>query len=359
MTAKATSKPVAPKLIVGAAQAADLATLKVLIANGGDINASYRNYRGLHALIQTRPHADAAAPSAKQIACFKWMLKHGADPELLGAWPASRAILVAAFMGAREYVEVLAEAGARVDVWVSAALGDAAAVRRALKKDPSLATARDSGNLTVLQCAAASRMWRGQPKLKRRLLEIAAMALHGGADPHAATRSWDADVDAVYFAASSHHTALFELLLDRGADATRALTPALWNGGKDFAALGAAAVARGADVNRADAGGRPLINDLIRWGQFAPALWLLAHGADPNRTQPDGLRDADGKLLDSAGWTALHQAASRGNAKMVEALIAAGADIARRDQAGRTPLDIARTAPLKALLRKARGIIHP
>ena len=30
----------------------------------------------------------------------------------------------------------------------------------------------------------------------------------------------------------------------------------------------------------------------------------------------------------------------------------------RRDAAGRTPLDIARVAPLKTLLKKARGIMH-
>lgn len=358
MPPKKATATVAAKLIVGAAQAADLPTLKALVAAGGDINASYRHYRALHALIQTKPHAEATAPSAAQVACFKWMLKHGADPEQLGAWPASRAVLVAAFMGARVYVDALLEAGARVDVFVSAALGDATAVRRTLKNDATLARARDVGELTILQCAAASRMWRHEPKLKPKLIEIATMALDAGADPHAATRSWDADVDAVYFAASSHHVAMFELLLTRGADATRALTPALWNGGKDFAPLADAALAHGADVNRAHAEGRPLLNDLIRWGQFAPAMWLVEHGADPNRAQPDGLRDSDNQLLDSAGWTALHQAASRGNVRMVEALMAAGADPSRTDRAGRTAYDIARTAPLKSLFRKARGIIH-
>jgi ankyrin repeat protein len=95
-----------------------------------------------------------------------------------------------------------------------------------------------------------------------------------------------------------------------------------------------------------------LLNDLIRWGQFTPARWLLAHGADPNRAQDTNVTDADGRLTDSGGWTALHQAASRGNVRMVDALLKAGADPARRDAAGRTPFDIAAAQPIKKLLRR-------
>lgn len=352
------ARTVAPKLILQAAQAADIGGLKKLVAGGGDLNASYRQYRALHALIQTKPHAEATAPSAAQLKCFRWLLAHGADPEAIGAWPETRAILVAAFWGSREYVDILLDHGVRVDAFVAAAVGDARAVRRALSRDAALATARDVGGITMLQCAAASRMWRHDGAVGPRLREIAAMLLDAGAEPHAPTRSWGHDVDAPYFAASSRHVELFALLLARGADATRALTPALWNGGDAFEALGAAALARGADVNRAMAAGRPLLNDLIRWGQFGPARWLLAQGADPNRAQADDLRDADGKPSPTASWTALHHAASRGNAKMVETLLAAGADPSRRDRDGRTPLDIARAAPLKALIKKARGIMH-
>lgn len=39
------------------------------------------------------------------------MLSHGADPEQLGAWPASRAILTAAFAGELAYVKALRQAG--------------------------------------------------------------------------------------------------------------------------------------------------------------------------------------------------------------------------------------------------------
>lgn len=331
----------AAKLVVGAAAKADLDALRSLHKRGADLNAQYRGYRALHALIQTKPHADATAPSANQLKTFSWLLAHGADPQLPGAWPPARAILVAAFMGTREYVDLLIRHGFRIDAFVSAALGDAAAVKRAIGRDPSVATGRDLHGLTLLQCAAASRMGWQDKKLRRRLLLIAELALDAGADPHAATKSSTHDVDAVYFAASSHQLHVFRLLLDRGADATRALTNALWNGGNESAALADAALAHGADVNRAEADGRPLMNGLIRWGQFGPARWLLAHGADPNRSQ-----GIDG--TPTAGWTALHQAASRGNAKVVEDLLAAGADRFRTDAAGRTPRDIVKA---KAVLQ--------
>src|SRR5262245_66523622 len=102
--------------MLAAAQKADLAALKVLVGRGGDVNARHRNYRPLHALIQSRPH-DAAPGTVdrKRRACLAWLLEHGADPDALGAWPSARAILVAAFGGAAEHVERLREAGARID----------------------------------------------------------------------------------------------------------------------------------------------------------------------------------------------------------------------------------------------------
>jgi ankyrin repeat protein len=83
-------------------------------------------------------------------------------------------------------------------------------------------------------------------------------------------------------------------------------------------------------------------------GQFRQANWLLKHGADPNRR-------AEGN-----GWTAVHQAASRGNVNMLKAVLAAGGDASARDAEGLTPRDVARnTATAKpevlALLPRGRG----
>jgi ankyrin repeat protein len=103
------------------------------------------------------------------------------------------------------------------------------------------------------------------------------------------------------------------------------LPATLWRDGFEFADL---AVRRGAKIDQAVDGGKPLLNELIRWGQIKPALWLLDHGASPD-------------LPDAQGWTAVHQAASRGNERMMEAVLAAGGDPARKDAQGLTPLAIA------------------
>jgi hypothetical protein len=62
-------------------------------------------------------------------------------------------------------------------------------------------------------------------------------------------------------------------------DATDALTPAIWNGNDELAEL---AMSHGADPSRAVAESQPLLNNLVRWGQFRKAFWLLTRGASPN-----------------------------------------------------------------------------
>lgn len=66
--------------LVAAAGEADVGALKVLVGRGGDVNASWRNYRPLHALLQENAHA--AAPGRvepKRVTYLKWLLAHRAD----------------------------------------------------------------------------------------------------------------------------------------------------------------------------------------------------------------------------------------------------------------------------------------
>ncbi len=327
------------QLVVDAAGRADRRALEVLVEHGADVNASWRNYRPLHALLQGEPLAGAQAPTPERLACLDWLLAHSADPEQLGAWPSMRALLVAAFGGEQAYVDRLKEGGARVDGWVKAALGDVAAVRRELARDESFARARDEGGLTALQCCAGSRMGTGDARRRKRLREVATLLLDHGADPDAKVRSWSEEVDVCYFAIGADHLELFDLLLKHGANATAALPSALFRKGElaTFVAFAELALRHGAEPDRAMAGDRPLLNELVRWGQFTSALWLLDHGADPN-------------LPDARGWTALHQAASRGNERVFRALLEKGADPDRADAKGCTPLDLVRAKPLQRLL---------
>jgi len=317
-----------PRMMLTAAGRADLPAVQLLHKHGADLNRVWRNYRPIHNLMQTEPHAAAGKPSADRVVCLEWLLALGADPELTGAWPSARALIIAAFVGEPAFVKVLRAAGARIDGFTGAALGDAKLVAKTLAKHPDFASERDSGVLTALQCAAGSRL----PKVD--VIDVATLLLDAGADPNAQTRSWASTVDATYFASGANNSAMFELLLERAADPTVAVGHAVW--GKKFD-LADRALFHGADLDRATANGKPLLNDLIRWGQIPQTTWMLAHGASPD-------------MPDKDGWTAAHQAASRGNARLLKAVIDAGADLQRRDKSGSTPLDVACRAKREKLV---------
>ncbi len=306
-----------PRPVVEAGRLAWKQALAELNKHGADLNATWRGYRALHALLQEEPHAaDAKAPPQARLECLDWLIANGADPELTGAWPPARALLIAAFTGIDPFVKRLLQGGAKVNFYVSCALGDGRQAKSALKADPSLATARDDGGLTALQCCAASRM-----KSREALRQIATKLLDAGADPNALTKGWSHHLNVTYFAASAGNLEMFELLLHRGADATQALPSAAWRREMDFAE---AALRHGADLNHRFEQSRPILNELIRWGQVQQALWMLERGADPN-------------IPDERGWTAVHQAASRGNERMWKAVLAAGGDVKRTDHQGCKP----------------------
>lgn len=318
------SKPRASpaRAVVDAGRRADRRALAALLGKGADLNAVWRGYRALHALIQEDPHAEGARDPKQRLPCLVWLLEHGADPELPGAWPPARAILVAAFTGEPLYVDALREHGAKVDFFARCALGDLAGVKRELARSKERAQARDGeGGLTALQCACASRTGGRQ-------LEIARLLLDAGADPNARTRSWSHEVDVAYFACATGSRELLELLLARGADATAALPSAAWRKTMELAQV---CLAHGARIDEARAGGRALLNELVRWGQVKPALWLLEKGASPD-------------IPDERGWTAVHQAASRGNERLMRAILDAGGDRTRLDGQGLAPWKIAMLA---------------
>jgi ankyrin repeat protein len=323
-----------PRLVGAAAGRAMQPALALLKRHGADLNALWRNYRPLHNLLQEEPHAAAGKPAAARLACLEWLLANGADPEQLGAWPSARAMIVAAFVGSPEYVKVLRKGGAKIDGFAGAALGDRKLVEKTLRARPDFARERDHGGLTALQCAAGSRMPKGDT------LGIARLLIGAGAEVDALTRSWAQDVNAAYFAAGRKNKSMFDLLLASGADATGALSHAVW--GKAYE-LAESALEHGAAIDRATANGKPLLNDLIRWGQIPQMTWLLEHGASPN-------------VADGRGWTAVHQAASRGNVRMLRAVLDAGGDAKRRDKEGRTPRDVTQSDKLAAVLAARAGL---
>lgn len=309
-----------PKAMLQAAGARWQPSLALLHEHGGDVNALWRNYRPLHALIQEDAHGPAKTPSSEGLTCFDWLLHHGADPERAAAWPQARALIIAAFSGQPIFVERLLHAGARTDIFTASALGDRTYVKKTLASNPSFAQVRDHDRLTALQCACGSRL-PGLP-----LLDIARLLIDAGADVNVLTRSYAHHVSAAYFAANARQCDLFHLLLERGANPTDALSHAVW--GKHFD-LAEAALAHGAQVDLATANNKPLLNDLIRWGQIPQALWMLQHGASP-------------LVSDERGWTALHQAVSRGNTRLINAVLDAGGDPHLPDHQGYAAIQLDR-----------------
>src|SRR6266851_2932691 len=101
-----------------------------------DLNAKWRNYRPLHQLIQGEPHAGSAASRPEGLACLEWMSEHGADPEPPGAWPSAGALLTAPFGGQPEHVKRPRKAGARIDGFTAAALGEQKVMEKVLREQP-------------------------------------------------------------------------------------------------------------------------------------------------------------------------------------------------------------------------------
>ena len=231
--------------------------------------------------------------------------------------------LCAARFKRRATVEsLLLAAGASEDVFTAAFLGDLTSLARMLAADPGLAQATDPAvdvlDITPVEHAVAG----GQAGALRLILDHIAHPLPGG-------------VRALRGAAAQGSTAMTELLLAHGADATR-IGVGRWVLHPELAPLlasrGAAIDSFGSWIGAACTGnqGRKDDPDYVRA--------LLRHGARAtDRRSGDYLKGATGvRALDA---TALHYAAKAGFLQTIVVLLEAGADPAARDSRDRTPLD--------------------
>lgn len=333
--------------LAAACKTFDATAIARALRAGADPNRSQRGWTPLAALIQETAHGDEPAiEPQRRLAAIGALLDGGAALEQRSGFPAVEPLLLAALGGEHDVVELLIERGARVDDFAAAALGKRAALAKRLAAEPALAKAREADGFTLLHFACGSRMGRDDARLARALDELVALLLEAGADPNAVGIARKAPLAPSYFAIGARRFETTRLLLQRGADPTTALATALWNTKEEFGRFGALCIEHGARLADARSAGRPLLNDLVRWGQFAPARWLLERGADPN--QPD-----------DEGFTALHQAASRGNLAMWETLLAAGGDPQRAARDGTTPYAFAVRKKLvgvaKQLVATVRG----
>jgi ankyrin repeat protein len=296
--------------------------------------------------------ADDADQAEATVAAFFQAIRAGdraqvqrslaAQPALIAARDPQgvSAPLVALYSGEPDIAELLAEAGAPLDVFAAAALGRVERLSALLAADPALAHAVAADGFSPLGLAS----FFGQAEAAHRLLEA-------GADPNRVSQN-AMRVAPLHSAVAAQQLAISEDLLRHGAD-----------------------------VNATQADDFTPLHEAAQNGQLAMIELLLAHGADPNRFSQNAMRVAplhsavaaqhldisedllrQGANVNAAqadDFTPLHEAAQNGQLAMIELLLANGADPSARKSDGQTPLDVAeahgQTASAELLCRLAGG----
>ncbi|HKA57319.1 MAG TPA: ankyrin repeat domain-containing protein [Gemmatimonadales bacterium] len=208
-------------------------------------------------------------------------------------------------------------------------LGDFAGVDARLIKDPSLATAT-GGPRSWLPihyiCYTSVGSAQGLADIASRLMSL-------GVDPNTRFPWLHHNVRRpVLWGASRHAQSLplVNVLLAAGADPNDGVTLPLAASAGDIPVL-EALLAHGAHVDQRWAtDGSTALYAILHWSRTTDgALWLLAHGADPNAVFAEN------------GETPLHVAARAWDVPLIEAMVARGADIGAARADGRTPYAVA------------------
>jgi truncated hemoglobin YjbI len=230
--------------------------------------------------------------------------------------------LGAARMKRRTVVEsMLMAAGANEDVFTSAFLGELGPLARMLAEEPHLAEVTDPAtdvlDITPVEHAVAG----GQVSALVLILDHLTHPLVSG-------------VRALRGAAAQGDRAMVELLLARGADATR-IGVGRWVLHPELAPLLAS---RGARIDSSGVWiGASCTGNQGRKDDPEYVRALLRHGADANDRRTSGPERTTG--VQALNATALHHAARAGFLQTIQLLIEHGADPDARDSHGRTPLD--------------------
>jgi ankyrin repeat protein len=300
---------------------AALATLTAAAGTGG---------AGDSGLLDAVRSSDARAVTAQ--------LKAGADPNTRGDIGATALMYAAAFASA-DCVRILLDAGADVDASSSGgatalmwATGDAAKVRLLLDRRAA-ANARTKDGTTALVTAAR----RGNTDVMRLLLAR-------GADP----RTSALEKAELLRIAYGDHPEVRQILANAGVelkDVAQAAVPTLANYPVSNTDAIRALLDLGADPNP---GGRfPIMGAAVFDGHLDTARLLAERGGNVNAR---GQHDVTPLMMAAA--------ATRPEPAIVRLLIEKGADLAARDDAGRTALDWALLqgeTPVARLLREAGG----
>lgn len=265
----------------------------------------------------------AALPRAAPIAQDAPFALAASEPRfapLLEALLVRDAVAVERLLGGTDAAAAAAHAGPSGLTPLMAALPDAGLVARLLRELPPL-DARAANGRTALWLAAE----------QDGALDALRLLLEAGADPRAVDGTGATPFHA---AALSGDLQKVELLRAHGAaiDAADAqgVTPLVYAGFQGDVAMVAWLIDHGASPNATVATGESALQLATLDGRDELAALLLARGASV------AARDADGR-------TALHHAAlvDRGDSRLLERLLAAGADPRAKANDGATPLSLA------------------
>src|SRR5882762_5816283 len=207
-------------------------------------------------------------------------------------------------------------------------LGDASAVHARLTKDRSLATTAGGprGWLPIHYICHTAVGSAALADIARRLISL-------GVDPNTRFPWLHHNVRRpILWGASrvAQSLPLVNALLDAGADPNDGVTLPLAASAGDIPVL-EALLAHGANVDQRWAtDGSTALYAILNWSRTPDGvIWLLEHGADPNT------------VFSENGETPLHVVARAWDVPLAEAMVAHGADIARRRADGRTPYAVA------------------
>lgn len=258
-------------------------SLLQLAADGGHPEiAEYLIARGAEVNYQNehRPSALHFAAKKGDAAMVAALVKAGADVNLRAVGAGPTALQEAVIHGHRDVADLLLKAGAKPNFFTDVGLGQLDRMRPRLAADPTVAARPDGWGRTPLAYAAGN----GQVDALKLLVDAGATDARGPAGERA----------ALHWALKSKHVDAARFLLDHSGDP---------NGGDWYT---------------------PFLHAAAGEGDATAVRLLLAHKADL-------------KAEDMLGHQAIHEAAVRDRADVVEALYDAGADVNAGTGAERAP----------------------
>lgn len=359
---KADSKGRTP--LIAAAYMGHHEVVEMLLDHNAEVNLADGDGRTALSVAAICVPSAAGVKGYGDVACL--LLERGADPGQRDQ-DGMTSLLLAAYEGHDDIVELLLEAGADVDetagpgggapaaaavtpLLAAAAMGHMKTVSRLLFWGAAV-DAIDGEGRTALCLAAA----RGSTEVVRALLDrgldenhkddLGWTPLHAAAcEGHRAVcaaltergsmaRVGEMDIEGrtpLILAAQEGHWSTVRLLLDRRSpidhrayDGNSALSAALLEGHAEVAEL---LMRRGADTDVRDAEGRPLLYLLVLEGRLEMATLLIEKGGVPLESR------------DSEGRTAIHVASWQGCVEILDLLLKHGANPNAQDTEGRPPM---------------------